>query len=90
MDESAVGTCAELIFAPIDPSFADDAPLLPSGFRIICLDSKKVCGISVFPSSFSFLLFFFFFAIATCTEKFPICYFVFVSRTLQIFSKNTN
>ncbi|KAL8113814.1 homeobox-leucine zipper protein ATHB-15-like [Apium graveolens] len=41
MDESAVGTCAELIFAPIDPSFADDAPLLPSGFRIICLDSKK-------------------------------------------------
>lgn len=48
MDESAVGTCAELIFAPIDPSFADDAPLLPSGFRIICLDSKKVCAITVF------------------------------------------
>lgn len=54
MDENAVGTCAELIFAPIDPSFADDAPLLPSGFRIICLDSKKVCAITVFPS----LLFF--------------------------------
>ncbi|XP_050232320.1 homeobox-leucine zipper protein ATHB-15 isoform X2 [Mercurialis annua] len=41
MDENAVGTCAELIFAPIDASFADDAPLLPSGFRIIPLDSPK-------------------------------------------------
>ncbi|KAL9232109.1 hypothetical protein vseg_007252 [Gypsophila vaccaria] len=40
-DENAVGTCAELIFAPIDASFADDAPLLPSGFRIIPLDSAK-------------------------------------------------
>lgn len=42
MDENAVGTCAELIFAPIDASFADDAPLLPSGFRIIPLDSRAV------------------------------------------------
>ncbi|KAL8098935.1 hypothetical protein AgCh_031594 [Apium graveolens] len=41
MDENAVGTCAELIFAPIDASFADDAPLLPSGFRIIPLDTGK-------------------------------------------------
>ncbi|CAL5381418.1 unnamed protein product [Camellia sinensis] len=41
MDENAVGTCAELIFAPMDASFADDAPLLPSGFRIIPLDSGK-------------------------------------------------
>ncbi|XP_068641435.1 homeobox-leucine zipper protein ATHB-15-like [Aristolochia californica] len=39
VDENAIGTCAELIFAPIDASFADDAPLLPSGFRIIPLDS---------------------------------------------------
>ncbi|CAN1286062.1 Homeobox-leucine zipper protein ATHB-15 [Linum perenne] len=41
MDENAIGSCAELIFAPIDASFADDAPLLPSGFRIIPLDSGK-------------------------------------------------
>ncbi|KAI3806860.1 hypothetical protein L1987_22777 [Smallanthus sonchifolius] len=41
MDENAVGMCAELIFAPIDASFADDAPLLPSGFRIIPLDPIK-------------------------------------------------
>ncbi|CAD5170055.1 unnamed protein product [Musa acuminata subsp. malaccensis] len=40
VDENAVGTCSELIFAPIDASFADDAPLLPSGFRIIPLDFK--------------------------------------------------
>ncbi|KAF8393424.1 hypothetical protein HHK36_021668 [Tetracentron sinense] len=39
VDENAVGTCAELFFAPIDTSFADDAPLLPSGFRIIPLNS---------------------------------------------------
>ncbi|RWR72493.1 homeobox-leucine zipper protein ATHB-15-like protein [Cinnamomum micranthum f. kanehirae] len=39
VDENAVGTCAELVFAPIDASFADDAPLLPSGFRIIPLDT---------------------------------------------------
>jgi hypothetical protein len=42
MDENAVGMCSELIFAPIDASFADDAPLVPSGFRIIPLDSIKV------------------------------------------------
>ncbi|KAL8465966.1 hypothetical protein ACS0TY_035174 [Phlomoides rotata] len=41
MDENAVGSCSELIFAPIDATFADDAPLLPSGFRIIPLDSGK-------------------------------------------------
>lgn len=46
MDENAVGTCAELIFAPIDASFAEDAPLLPSGFRIIPLDSVKVAFFS--------------------------------------------
>ncbi|CAA0838516.1 Homeobox-leucine zipper protein ATHB-8 [Striga hermonthica] len=40
VDENAVGTCAELIFAPIDSSFCDDAPLLPCGFRIIPLDPK--------------------------------------------------
>nr|GMD17577.1 homeobox-leucine zipper protein REVOLUTA [Ipomoea batatas] len=39
IDESAVGACAELVFAPIDEMFPDDAPLLPSGFRIIPLDS---------------------------------------------------
>lgn len=42
MDENAVGTCAELIFAPIDASFSDDAPIIPSGFRIIPLDSGMV------------------------------------------------
>ncbi|KAL4335779.1 hypothetical protein GQ457_07G038580 [Hibiscus cannabinus] len=39
VDENAVGTCAELIFAPIDASFSDDMPIIPSGFRIIPLDS---------------------------------------------------
>jgi hypothetical protein len=37
-----VGACSELVFAPIDEMFPDDAPLLPSGFRIIPLDSKTV------------------------------------------------
>ncbi|KAL8525439.1 hypothetical protein ACS0TY_014884 [Phlomoides rotata] len=38
--ENAVGACSELVFAPIDEMFPDDAPLLPSGFRIIPLVSK--------------------------------------------------
>jgi hypothetical protein len=48
MDENAIGTCAELIFAPIDASLADDAhaPLLPSGFCIIPLESGKVSFIN--------------------------------------------
>ncbi|XAR59972.1 hypothetical protein NMG60_11033174 [Bertholletia excelsa] len=41
IDENAVGACAELVFAPIDEMFLDDAPLLPSGFRIIPLESKS-------------------------------------------------
>lgn len=40
VDENAAGACAQLVFAPIDESFADDAPLLPSGFRVIPLDGK--------------------------------------------------
>lgn len=42
IDENAVGACSELVFAPIDEMFPDDAQLLPSGFRIIPLDSKPV------------------------------------------------
>lgn len=42
VDENAIGACAQLVFAPIDESFADDAPLLPSGFRVIPLDPKTV------------------------------------------------
>ncbi|OWM84197.1 hypothetical protein CDL15_Pgr028189 [Punica granatum] len=41
IDENAVGVCSELVFAPIDEMFPDDAPLLPSGFRVIPLDSKS-------------------------------------------------
>ncbi|XP_030479975.1 homeobox-leucine zipper protein ATHB-14 [Cannabis sativa] len=40
VDANAVGSCAQLVFAPIDESFADEAPLLPSGFRVIPLDPK--------------------------------------------------
>lgn len=40
VDDNAVGACSELVFAPIDEMFPDDAPLLPSGFRIIPLESK--------------------------------------------------
>ncbi|KAK2991251.1 hypothetical protein RJ640_018008 [Escallonia rubra] len=41
VDENAAGACAQLVFAPIDESCADDAPLLPSGFRVIPLDPKS-------------------------------------------------
>ncbi|KAG6497968.1 hypothetical protein ZIOFF_045874 [Zingiber officinale] len=39
LNKNSTGTCSELIFAPVDASCADDAPLLPSGFRVISLDS---------------------------------------------------
>nr|BAQ19376.1 phabulosa [Sarracenia purpurea] len=41
LDENVSGACAQLVFAPIDESFADDAPLLPSGFRVIPLEPKS-------------------------------------------------
>ncbi|GMI96999.1 REVOLUTA, INTERFASCICULAR FIBERLESS, INTERFASCICULAR FIBERLESS 1, amphivasal vascular bundle [Hibiscus trionum] len=41
IDENAVGACSELVFAPIDEMFPDNAPLVPSGFRIIPLESKS-------------------------------------------------
>ncbi|XP_057462477.1 homeobox-leucine zipper protein ATHB-14-like [Actinidia eriantha] len=41
VDDNAAGVCAQLVFAPIDESFADEAPLLPSGFRVIPLDPKS-------------------------------------------------
>ncbi|KAI5397076.1 hypothetical protein KIW84_063050 [Lathyrus oleraceus] len=41
IDENSIGACAQLVFAPIDESFADDALLLPSGFRVIPLDPKS-------------------------------------------------
>ncbi|CAF2365946.1 unnamed protein product [Brassica napus] len=40
IDENAVGACSELIFAPINEIFPDDAPLVPSGFRVIPIDAK--------------------------------------------------
>ncbi|OIV91820.1 hypothetical protein TanjilG_14399 [Lupinus angustifolius] len=40
VDENSIGSCAQLVFAPIDESFADDAPLLASGFRVIPLAPK--------------------------------------------------
>ncbi|CAH9107282.1 unnamed protein product [Cuscuta europaea] len=41
IDENAAGACAQLVFAPIDESFGDDASLLPSGFRVIPLEPKS-------------------------------------------------
>ena len=55
IDENAVGASAQLVFAPIDESFADDAPLLPSGFRVIPLDPKTVT-VTYQPSAVRFLL----------------------------------
>ncbi|MCO5554488.1 hypothetical protein L7F22_008017 [Adiantum nelumboides] len=41
MEEIAAGEHAQLIFAPIDATVPDDAPLLPSGFRVLCLGVSK-------------------------------------------------
>ena len=45
IDENIVSTCAELIFAPINSSFANAAPFLPFGFCIIFLGSAIVIGL---------------------------------------------
>jgi hypothetical protein len=37
-----VGSSFQLVFAPIDEHFPDDAPLISSGFRVIPLDMKTV------------------------------------------------
>ncbi|KAJ1694057.1 hypothetical protein LUZ63_010755 [Rhynchospora breviuscula] len=41
IDENALGSCFQLVFAPIDELFPDDAPLVSSGFRVIPLDLKS-------------------------------------------------
>ncbi|XP_049383464.1 homeobox-leucine zipper protein ATHB-14 isoform X1 [Solanum stenotomum] len=41
VEENATGACAQLVFAHIDESFGDDAPLLPSGFSVIPLEPKS-------------------------------------------------
>ncbi|KAK1399750.1 hypothetical protein POM88_009613 [Heracleum sosnowskyi] len=41
LDENAAGGCAQLVFAPIDETCADDMSLLPSGFHVIPLDPKS-------------------------------------------------
>jgi hypothetical protein len=37
-----MGSCFQLVFAPIDELFPDDAPLIASGFRVIPLGIKSV------------------------------------------------
>ncbi|KAL6542691.1 Homeobox-leucine zipper protein ATHB-14 [Orobanche hederae] len=42
IDETNNGaSCAQLVFAPIDETFGDDATMLPSGFRVIPLVPKS-------------------------------------------------
>lgn len=42
IDDNSLGTCFQLVFAPIDEHFPDDVPLLASGFRVMLLDTKTV------------------------------------------------
>jgi hypothetical protein len=52
IDEKSVGSSFQLVFAPIDEHFPDDALLISSGFRVIPLDMKTVSIGSSFPISF--------------------------------------
>jgi homeobox-leucine zipper protein len=40
VDESAVGACAQLVFAPVDVALSEDIPLLPSGFCVSPIDTS--------------------------------------------------
>ncbi|KAK8963432.1 Homeobox-leucine zipper protein HOX32 [Platanthera guangdongensis] len=48
IDEDAVSSCAQLVFAPMDQSFSCDTPLLPSGFRVMPLDFKALISITFY------------------------------------------
>ncbi|KAJ7517965.1 hypothetical protein O6H91_21G048400 [Diphasiastrum complanatum] len=39
LDNDIIGASAQLVFAPVNAALSDDVPLLPSGFRVIPLDS---------------------------------------------------
>lgn len=45
IEEGAVGAGAQLVFAPIDAAVSEDIPLLPSGFRVIPVDSSVVVSV---------------------------------------------
>jgi homeobox-leucine zipper protein len=47
IEESAIGACAQLVFAPMDATVSEDIPLLPSGFRVIPVDNNTVDGIGL-------------------------------------------
>lgn len=40
LDEAAVGASAQLVFAPVNVTVSEDMPLMPSGFRVVPLDSS--------------------------------------------------
>ncbi|KAH9301726.1 hypothetical protein KI387_013309, partial [Taxus chinensis] len=44
IDETAIGDCAQLVFAPVDGALSDDTLLLPSGFRVIPLGTGFMDG----------------------------------------------
>ncbi|KAG0581145.1 hypothetical protein M758_4G231900 [Ceratodon purpureus] len=44
VDESAVGACAQLVFAPVDVGLSEDIPLLPSGFCVSPIDTSVTDG----------------------------------------------
>nr|ABG73232.1 class III HD-Zip protein HDZ32 [Selaginella kraussiana] len=48
--DNVSGTCAQLIFAPVDPAVTNDMPLLPSGFRVIPLDSGSALPTKLAPT----------------------------------------
>ena len=51
LDETAVGSCAQLVFAPVSVSVSEDMPLISSGFRVVPLDSS----LAVCRHSFTFM-----------------------------------
>jgi type IV secretory pathway TrbL component len=57
IDEKSMGSCFQLVFAPINELFPDDAPLISSGFRVIPLDIKTVeCFLLVYLFEIKFVL----------------------------------
>ncbi len=57
IDENAVGVCSQLVFAPVDATLSDNVPLLPSSFRVICLNGHLIVS-TLFLCSFPLISFY--------------------------------
>ena len=73
-----MGSSFQLVFAPIDEHFPDDASLISSGFRVIPLDMKTVKHCQ------QHYLFLFFPCLGSCFISLPIMFIIILNMSLDL------